>query len=342
MPTSLRISVGTGRSCMNAQWLVTRDLPSGLGINTKVEFTAGGGNYLILLRDFSGYSKSIDYEINRVDTPTAEFVKLAPGFKDFAAPTGTASTDTNVPEGTRYKPGDTFRDCPHCPEMVALPAGSFFMGSDSLEEGHQTSEGPRHRVTISRAFAMGAKEVTFDEYDACVRDQGCLNVSDRGWGRGRRPVLNLKLAEVNMYVAWLSSTTGQHYFIPSEAEWEYAARAGTDTAWNTGNALITQDANFFNQFQKTVPVGSYAPNGFGLYDTHGNVLEWVQDCMDVGYVGVPTDGSAALGPPCQTRVSRGGAYSTDHARTRSAARFPMQEVTRYTDTGFRVARSLPR
>lgn len=341
MPAHPKISVGTGRNCANANWLISKSVPDGLSIETKVEFTAGGGDYLILLQNSYGGADSVKYEIKQV-AASPEFVQLTRGLKEFTAPAGTASTVTTVPEGPRYKPGETFKDCEHCPEMAALPAGSFFMGSTSLEQGHQTSEGPRHRVTFSRTFAIGVKEVTFDEYDACVRDHGCINVSDRGWGRGKRPVLNLKLADVKNYVAWLSETTGQHYFIPSEAEWEYAARAGTDTPWNTGDTLITEDANFFNQFQKTVPVGSYAPNGFGLYDMHGNVLEWVQDCMDVGYVGVPNDGSAALGPPCNTRVVRGGAYSTDHAKTRSAARFAVNETTRYTDTGIRVARSLPR
>lgn len=297
-------------------------------------------DYLILLQNSYGGADSVKYEIKQV-AASPESVQLTRGLKEFVVPAGTASTVTTVPPGPRYKPGETFKDCEDCPEMAALPAGSFFMGSTSLEQGHQTSEGPRHRVTISRTFAIGVKEVTFDEYDACVRDHGCITVSDRGWGRGRRPVLNLKLVDVKNYIAWLSETTGQHYFIPSEAEWEYAARAGTETPWNTGDTLITEDANFFNQFQKTVPVGSYAPNGFGLYDMHGNVLEWVQDCMDVGYVGVPNDGSAALGPPCNTRVARGGTYATDHAKTRSATRYSVNESTRYSDTGIRLARSLP-
>lgn len=340
MPASVKISVGRGSNCTNATWLISRNMPEGLGIDTKVEFTAGGGEYLILLQNFGGIAGGFAYEVNQVNA-SPEFVQLQPGLLEYIAPQGTASTVTTVPAGPRYKPGDTFRDCEHCPEMAALPAGSFFMGSDQFEEGRDASEGPRHRVTFSRSFAIGTKEVTFDEYDACVHALGCFDVSDRGWGRGNRPVLNLKWIEVMNYVAWLSATTGQQYFIPSEAEWEYAARAGTDTPWNTGDSLISEDANFFNQFQKTVPVGSYAPNGFGLYDTHGNVLEWVQDCLDVGYVGVPSDGSAAIGPPCNSRIVRGGAYSTNHARTRSAARFAVLAATRYTDTGFRVTRSLP-
>jgi formylglycine-generating enzyme required for sulfatase activity len=339
----IRVSVGRGDSCSSMRFLATKDPMNAY----KFPFTVGGGEYLVLLRGVDYNLKqqpppsSLFYQINPVDTPTADIVKIGRADKAYRPPKGTASTDATVPKGKNYKPGETFRDCEHCPEMIALPAGSFFMGSDPLEEGHETSEGPRHRVNISRSFAMGTKEITFDEYDACVRDHGCPNVSDRDWGRGQRPVRGLTWAEVMDYVTWLSVTTGQHYFIPSEAEWEYAARAGTETPWNTGNAIIGQDGNFANQFGKTVPVGSYAPNGFGLYDTHGNVAEWVQDCIDVGYVGVPNDGSAALGPPCNNRVARGGAYDHNHLGVRSAKRNLVDETNRWGNVGIRVARSLP-
>lgn len=337
--THVTIKVGVGSDCTNAQWLLKSQPP--FGMDTNVGFTAGGGTYLIMLQEQSGRYAPFLFEINKAD-PAAQFAAIAPGATDHVAPTGTASTFADA-SGTKYAPGDSFSDCATCPKMVALPAGTFMMGSDATEEGRDPNEGPRHSVTLKRSFAMSATEVTFDQYDACVKANGCaLVVTDQGWGRGNRPVINVSIDDAKKYVAWLSSTTGHSYFIPSESEWEYAARAGTSSPWNTGDAIITEDANFFSLFKKTVPVGSYPPNGFGLHDMHGNVAEWVQDCLDTGYLGVPSDGSVASAT-CGTHLVRGGHFNSAHKHVRSATRLTTTATSTWRDmgTGFRVTRALP-
>lgn len=336
--SALMLKVGIGVDCTNAKWLIESSGPM-LGLDTKLEFTAGGGTYLILFREALGIQNTFEFEVNEINGP-AQFAAIAPGVPDYVAPAGTASTVASA-SGSKYGAGDSFSDCPTCPKMIALPAGTFMMGSESFEEGRAASEGPRHSVTLKRPFAIGATEVTFDQYDACVKALACAPVADQGWGRGSRPVINVTLDEAMKYVAWLSGTTGHHYFIPSEAEWEYAARAGTESPWNTGDAIISEDANFLSQFQKTVPVASYPPNGFGLHDMHGNVAEMVQDCLDTGYLGVPNDGSAALGTPCTTRIVRGGHFASAHAHVRSAVRLTVTPNSRDVGTGFRVTRALP-
>lgn len=215
------------------------------------------------------------------------------------------------------------------------------MGSTAAENGRAGDEGPYHMVTIGNRFAIGTFEVTFDEYLACVDDRGCpARPADQGWGMGRRPVINVTFAEAAQYAEWLSEKTGQRYFLPSEAEWEYAARAGSSTPWNTGNAIISDDANIINVIGRTVPVGGFPANAFGLHDMHGNVIEWVRDCHDVGYFGVPTDGGAMVSPMCEKRVMRGGHFQSTPAEARSAARLPGPPQARGFGTGFRVARAL--
>lgn len=336
-PIFVTMKLGVGADCTSAQWLLEANDPT-LGMNTKLEFTAGGGNYLILLKQTYGGKGQFDFEIIEAD-PSAQFAAVAPGVRDYVVPSGTASTVAST-NGPNYAVGEKFRDCPTCPLMVALPAGTFMMGSDSLEEGREASEGPLHSVTLKRSFAIGATEVTFEQYDACVRAGACAAANDQGWGRGNRPVINVTLDDALKYVAWLSGTTGHSYFIPSEAEWEYAARAGTTSPWNTGSAIITADANYLNHFKKTVPVGSYPPNAFGLHDMHGNVAEWVQDCLDTGYLGVPTDGSAVLRDPCSVRIVRGGHFGSEHQHIRSAARLQTSAPLQHMGTGFRVTRAL--
>jgi formylglycine-generating enzyme required for sulfatase activity len=253
---------------------------------------------------------------------------------------GTASTSTAA--NTVPRPaGIRFRDCENvCPEMVVLPAGSFMMGSISAEEGRDADEGPVRQVTFARPFAMGRYEVTWDEYAACVADGGCARPQPTGWGEGRRPVSNVSWFDARGYADWLSRRTGERYFLPSEAEWEYAARAGTTTPWNTGEAIITDDANILNQFRQAVPVGGFPPNAFGLYDMHGNVGERTLDCYDVGYFGTPIDGSANVTPNCQRRVIRGGGYAAEPRHVRSAYRNALPPDYVGAGTGFRVARAL--
>jgi formylglycine-generating enzyme required for sulfatase activity len=245
---------------------------------------------------------------------------------------------TTPSTGIKVAAGQVIQDCDTCPEVVVVPAGSFMMGSPASEGGRYANEGPRHLVSLKHAFAIGKFEVTFDDWNACVADGACLPVLDFGWGQGRRPV-SVLFIEALRYVAWLSQKTGQKYFLPSEAEWEYAARAGSDTPWNTGEAIISDDANILNQFARTVPVGGFPPNAFGLHDTHGNVAEWVQDCFDTGYFGVPADGGAALVVNCPQSITRGGGFGSEPRGVRSASRI-LVNGGRAFDTGFRVARAL--
>ena len=252
--------------------------------------------------------------------------------------------------------GQRFRDCPECPEMVVVPAGSFLMGSPDVEEGSFEDEGPLHRVTFSMQFAVGIYEVTFDEWDACVADGSCggYRPDDEGWGRGRQPVINLSWHDAQTYVAWLSGKTGKRYRLLSESEWEYVARAGTRTPFHTGSTLSTDQANYNGYYVygcgqegvyrgKTVPVGSFAANAWGLHDVHGNVWEWVQDCWKSNYQGVPADGSAWLGwlgSNCSDRVLRGGSWFNRPGILRSATRDWSGTGVRDINHGFRVTRTL--
>jgi formylglycine-generating enzyme required for sulfatase activity len=241
-----------------------------------------------------------------------------------------------------------FKECAHCPEMVVVPAGSFTMGSPTSEPGHSADETPQHTVTIARQFAVGRFEVTFDEWNACAADGGCngYKPSDEGWGRGRRPVINVSWDDANAYVAWLSKKTGKSYRLLSESEYEYATRAGTQTAYPWGNAVGTNKANCHAcgsrwDARQTAPVGSFAANRFGLYDMVGNVREWTEDCYHDNYSGAPADGSAWIeGANCTNRVVRGGSWLVAPAFLRSASRYWFTTDYRLRYLGFRVARTL--
>ncbi len=243
--------------------------------------------------------------------------------------------------------GQTVKDCPECPEMVVVPAGSFMMGSPDSEVERNSIEGPQHRLTIPRPFAVGKFEVTFEEWDACVAGGGCngYRPNDQGWGRGKRPVINVSWDDAKTYVAWLSRKTGKPYRLLTEAEWEYAARAGTNTRYWWGDEIGSGNANCDtacgDSFRYTAPVGSFKPNGFGLHDMLGNVWEWTEDCWNGNYNSAPTDGTAWLGSDCGRRVLRGGSWILNPGNVRSAVR--MGGVTasrsyRY-GIGFRVART---
>jgi formylglycine-generating enzyme required for sulfatase activity len=238
--------------------------------------------------------------------------------------------------GAKVIPGaSTFRDCDVCPEMVQIPAGSFAMGSAMSER--RSSEQPQHPVTISRAFAVGRFEVTFAEWGACVRDGGCTHdPDDGGWGRGRQPVILVSWNDARQYTQWLTHKTGKSYRLLSEAEWEYVARAGSTTAYTYGNFVWPEQVNYYTR--KTAPVGSYAPNAFGLYDVHGNVWEWTEDCWNENYSGAPGNGAAWLSGDCARRVFRGGSWDDYPWFVRSAERSQGSTSTRLNDIGFRVAR----
>ncbi|MGE0409564.1 MAG: SUMF1/EgtB/PvdO family nonheme iron enzyme, partial [Amphiplicatus sp.] len=244
------------------------------------------------------------------------------------------------------RPGAIFRDCESCPEMATLPAGEFAFGSPADEPSRVVAEGPMKTVAIARPFAIGAHEVTFEEWDACVADDGCKagTAYDAGWGRGRRPVVNVSYEDAQGYVRWLSEKTGARYRLPSEIEWEYAARAGTATPFSFGPVIEPSAANFDASHPygaaaakprgRTAPVGSYPANAFGLYDMHGNVWEWVADCWSESRAKSPA-------PPCRRRVLKGGAWNTGGWRLRAAHRIPKEAGAREYDNGFRVVKEIP-
>ncbi|MBK8906431.1 MAG: formylglycine-generating enzyme family protein [Rhodospirillales bacterium] len=243
-----------------------------------------------------------------------------------------------------WTPGEAFRDidAPWCPEMVVVPAGTFMMGSPDSETGRYDDEGPQHRVTISRPFAIGRFPVTFEEYDNFCEATGREQPGDEGWGRGRCPVINVSWDDAQAYVKWLAAATGRPYRLPSEAEWEYACRAGTTTRFSFGNDISGKDANIDGS--RTTEVGTYPANAWGLHDMHGNVWEWVEDCWHDSYAGAPEDGSAWLdadGDDFGPRVLRGGSWYYSQDLARAAYRNRYDPFYRSYDFGFRVVCSSP-
>jgi formylglycine-generating enzyme required for sulfatase activity len=252
--------------------------------------------------------------------------------------------------------GRTFRDCAACPEMVVVPAGQFMMGSPESEIGRGSNEGPQRKVTMP-SLAIGKYEITFAQWDACAAEGGCSHKpGDETWGRGRRPAINVSWHDATEFVAWLSRKTGKPYRLPTEAEWEYAARAVADASephppFSTGSTINYRQANYDANFtyadgkmglyrQKTVEVGSFRRNAFGLHDMHGNVWEWVQDCYRDSYSGAPTDGSAVEARDCSLRILRGGSWNYFPQLLRSAYRYATAPEVRLDMVGLRVARSL--
>lgn len=286
------------------------------------------------------------------------------------------------------RPGRVFQDCPDCPRMVVIPAGEFTMGSPASEAGRDADEGPQHRVTIAKPFALGRNEVTVTEFRRFVEEagyrtdaernkewQGCRawDVSDGKWewraGRdwrnpgfsqsGSGPAVCLSWNDARAYTEWLAKKTGQRYRLPSEAEWEYAARAGSTASrpWGDDPDLACQFANVADQTthegnswsQKhncndghwfPAPVGTFKPNRFGLFDMLGNVWEWTEDCWNAGYGGAPADGSARLTGNCSQRVGRGGSWGDFPRLVRSALRGWDSSGDRNYVDGFRLARTL--
>jgi formylglycine-generating enzyme required for sulfatase activity len=232
----------------------------------------------------------------------------------------------------------TFRDCEDaaCPVMVVVPAGSFLMGSPASEPGRYDDEGPQHKVSIAK-FALGQFEVTQGEWKALMGN----NPSQFSQCGDKCPVENVSWEMAQEYVKKLSTKTGQNYRLPSEAEWEYAARAGTTTAYAFGATLSSAQANVNNEKGKTVEVGSYAANGFGLRDMHGNVWEWVQDCWHDTYENSPINGES-WETNCQElrRILRGGGWSSNPSIARAADRNGGAPGVRDDYSGFRLARTL--
>lgn len=268
-------------------------------------------------------------------------------------------------EDCALKPMDQFKECDDCPDMMVIPDGRFNMGSPWNEyEMRGLDEGPQHRVVFSKPFAIGRFSVTFDQWDRCVAEGGCKGYrpEDNGWGRGRRPVINVSWDDAKAYVNWLSLKTHKTYRLPSEAEREYVTRTGTTTPFWWGASISTKQANYDGRSTyghepkgeyrgTTVPVNSFAANPWGLYQMHGNVWEWTEDCYRASYTGAPTDGSAVLdsgggnrrwilGACHGPRVARGGSWGTDPWELRSAARDALAPESRSDGVGFRVVREL--
>ncbi|NML31726.1 formylglycine-generating enzyme family protein [Paraburkholderia sp. G-4-1-8] len=255
--------------------------------------------------------------------------------------------------------GKPFRDCPDCPELVPLPPGRFVMGSPPSETGRFGNE-KQHVVDIAASFAIGRFDVTFAQWDACVRDGGCraYNPSDDGHGRDTYPAVNVDWDDARAYLAWLTQKTGVRYRLPSEAEWEYAARAGTSTARWWGDGLTRDDANYgpdvceqqtncggyaqgADKWMYSSPVGSFPANPFGLFDELGNVWQWTADCWHDDYTGAPGDGSAWDAAACSRHVIRGGSWSNVPSFVRAASRAAVPTTVRRGYLGFRVVREMP-
>jgi formylglycine-generating enzyme required for sulfatase activity len=233
------------------------------------------------------------------------------------------------------KVGGTFKDCDTCPTLVAVPGGRFMMG------GSGRNEQPAHPVTIERPFAISKYEVTADEWAACVRERFCPSRS----GLGRMPVTNVTWDDAKRYADWLTAKTRYAYRLPSEAEWEYAARAGSSgplpfPAAQAAGYARCQDCDRRGRPRGAAPVGSLAANGFGLHDMLGNVWEWVEDCHHDSYKGAPTDGTAWQDPVCLTHTLRGGSYAQPLSQATSTVRWGPRSGTVYEYVGFRVVRAL--
>jgi formylglycine-generating enzyme required for sulfatase activity len=241
------------------------------------------------------------------------------------------------------KPRSAFRECANgCPTMIVVRAGKFWMGSPESEKDRNNDEGPEHVVTIGQPFAVGKNPITFTEWDSCVAAGACPKAEDSGWGRDDRPVTNVTWDEAKIYSTWLAKRTGKPYRLLTEAEWEYAARGGIPGRYAFGDeeTQLGEYAWFSqNSDSKTQPVGTKKPNAFGLYDMHGNVWQWVEDCYKDNYSGAPTDGSAAITEDCSRRVLRGGSWSGEPDMLRSANRNGFITLFRIGNVGFRVGRA---
>ena len=224
-------------------------------------------------------------------------------------------------------------------EMVRIPAGRFLMGTDpevSFQNGF-----PQHAVSMP-AFRMGRYDVTFRQFDAFARATHRPLPTDEGWGRGQRPVIHVSWLDAQAFIAWLNHGTGRRFRLPSEAEWEYAARGGTTTLYWWGNEPDPDMANTAansgrDQYPYTSPVGAFPPNGFGLYDVSGNVWQMVQDCRHGSFDGAPTDGSVWLASPCDSHVVRGGGFGSIRRGMQIAAHAAAGESFDSAELGFRLA-----
>jgi formylglycine-generating enzyme required for sulfatase activity len=245
-------------------------------------------------------------------------------------------------EAAEMRPGKVLKDCADCPEMVVIPAGSFEMGSNDYD-----SEKPTHRVTL-KGFALGRTEVTQGQWKSVMGS----NPSQFSSCGDDCPVETFSWDDAKEYIRKLNAKTGKSYRLPSEAEWEYAARAETTTRYPWGNEASHEYANYGkdqccegyasgrDRWVNTAPVGEFSANAFGLYDMHGNVWEWIEDCWNSNYNGAPFDGSVWISGNCSERVLRGGSWTNNSRDLRSASRYGRTPGYRYGNLGFRLARTL--
>lgn len=248
-------------------------------------------------------------------------------------------------------PKDSFKECDVCPEMVVVPKGSFMMGTPIGEVDRAKGEDPLHRVSFAKPFAVGRFTISFDDWDACLSDGGCGGIKgdEKGFGRGRMPAQGISFEAAKSYLAWLSKKVGRTYRLPSESEREYFARAGTTTSFWFGNTISAQDANYRastpygggprgEDSKGPVVVDSYAPNPFGVYQVHGNVWEWTEDCYNKRYTeDTPVDGAPWLEGDCGKRIVRGGTWDWSADVSRSGAR---DDSHNHSGKSFRVVRTL--
>lgn len=237
--------------------------------------------------------------------------------------------------------GEVFKDCENCPQMVTLPAGSYTMGNNSGDR----SERPAHRVSIKRPFAIGKFEVTVGEWRHCVDAGGCSHFPSKAATSDRAPVRDISWNDAEEYVKWLSNLTGERYRLPTEAEWEYAARAGTSSTYWWGTSAGSGRANCKGCAQpwdkaRPADVGSFPANAFGLHDTSGSVWEWVSDCWYDNHKGAPADGKSRYKNNCRQHVIRGGSWRNDASYAHSASRFKYDTYVRYILNGLRVVKQL--
>ncbi len=254
--------------------------------------------------------------------------------------------------------GRNFSDCASCPTMVTLASGNANLGAGENEVGARPAEKPQRPVSFSDMFAIGVNEVTFAQWDACVAGGGCTKrPSNNGWGGGNRPVINVSWDDAQKYASWLSTKTGKAYALPSEAQWEYAARAGDTGSFTGGSAAalcafangaaVESGLKWANaactdpSADRTLPVGMLGANKFGLKDMIGNVAEWTMDCNTLNLRDAPTNGQADGRGSCNQRVVRGGSWFSGPSDLRFAARLMQRRGDSNDFTGFRVVRKVP-
>ena len=304
-------------------------------------------------------------EINKAQAETAAFDQA----KSLGTKTAYQTYLNSYPQG-KYVPqamaalnamtprvGGTIKDCDICPSLVIVAAGGFQQGAGPDDTLARSNEKPERRVDFAHMFAIGTTEITFAQWDACVSAGGCTaRPNDQGWGRGNRPVINVTWNDAQKYTAWLSQKTNESYSLPSESQWEYAARAGEIRPWLGGSAKgVCTFANGAGQetgtawantecsdpsADRTMAVGTLAANEFGLKDVLGNVAEWTMDCNTLNYRDAPADGSPDMRGACRQRITRGGSWFSGPRDMRLSSRAVLRQGDSNDFTGFRVIRKI--